>query len=149
VLALVVLVVLLVRLQSGWVHHVLDAKPFRSDVQLVAGAAPGLRIGRSRRVSAAWCHTALVLRRRGLLGGTWVLGVRFPAGPVRPFTAVGGHRLGRDTVSLVLELDDGSRLRVVARRRDVDLMVGPFLAAAVQAGGRGPGRGQGQRDRRG
>lgn len=131
------------RRRLGHSYH-LSVPSFPCRVELVGGVVPGLRTGRARRVTASWCHTALLLRRHGLGLDCWVLGVHFPTGSLEP-AGPEGRRLGADAVTLTLQLDQPTapgeeqpRLRLVARRQDAELLVGPFLAAGVGAGG-GPG----------
>ncbi|HEX5511065.1 MAG TPA: hypothetical protein VFX41_05080 [Actinomycetales bacterium] len=117
-------------------------RTFPCQVRLVTGRVPGMRVGRPQRVTAVWCHTVLLLRRQGLSVTRWALGVEFLGSP-EPVAGVAGF--GTDVVRLTARLDqhvsepEPARVQLTARRRDLELLVGPFVAAGVQAGG-SPGR---------
>lgn len=136
---ILILLVLVTAATMAWIvpegkvkrYHI-DDKEFSCRLELVGGVVPGLRIGHTRRARAAWCHTALLLRRRGPWAESWALGVYFPTGALERVGAGVRRRHRGDEVSLTLQLDDGSRVRVLAHQRDADLLVGPFLAAAVE-----------------
>lgn len=103
---------------------------FRCRVR-ASGAADGTRTWPSRTISARWVHDVLVLHW-GVLGRPRrALGVRTAYGvleAVRSLTSDEGD------VSLWLQLDNGSVIRVTARESAAEALGGPFLCALPVVG---------------
>ena len=85
---------------------------------------------RSRLGWASWAHGVLLVRN-GPLGRTEVFPVRFPEGAVRRMTPELAKRLGPAPVVVLLRLDDGRLIELMAPAQARELAVGPFLAACV------------------
>jgi hypothetical protein len=99
---------------------------FRCRVRAQSGLVAGLRYDFRRR-QCHWIHDVLVVSRAGLLPRSQPLGVRSVGGIEYPD---GEH------VALRVNLDNGAVLRLVAERPVSALVVGPFLAAALQPASR-------------
>lgn len=87
---------------------------------------------------ASWVHDVLLVCTGWFQTTLQPVGVHFAEGPIDP--AAGPDRLGRDPVVLTLHLDDGTRMRLAASRRDTIAAAGPFLAAVAMSHGDHPRR---------
>ena len=97
-----------------------------------AGRRDGVRLRPSRAARARWAHDVLIVQA-GILGrATRVLPVRRAHGildlRVRPRR--------RSTVSIHLELDDGSSFQITTTPDHVDQLAGPFVTAHPAIGQR-------------
>jgi hypothetical protein len=104
---------------------VTSAGVFRCRVR-ASGAGDGTRSWPRRSVNAHWVHDVLVLDWGLLIHRRRTLGVRTAFGvldAVRTLTNDEGE------VSLCLELDDGSAIRVATAEDAADALGGPFLCA--------------------
>ena len=96
---------------------------FRCNARLEAGKVPGLsytyRLGRQR---GAWVHDVLILHRGRFPLRVYALAVESAGG----MTVELGNR-----VSILLHLDDGATVRVMADSSALSALVGPFLMAEL------------------
>lgn len=108
---------------------------FRCTVRLLEGRHPGLRRRRPLRAARGrWAHGVLLLL--GPSGRLRVIEVRSPKGWVRQrvrrrYRTGRRYRADRNLVTLLLRLDDGALVELSAPSTARSLIVGPFLAAAI------------------
>jgi hypothetical protein len=146
--ALVILAVLLLLAVTVAVALLVTSLRFPSDTAAfpckLRPAPPGGRPATwpRRRRRATWIHDVLLVRRGMPLPRIEALQVRTPDDRVRETTAHEIPGLGAAPVAVVLRLDDGTLLEVACPGTARDLLVGPFLAAAV------PHRPRGRRGQR-
>jgi hypothetical protein len=102
---------------------------FRCTVRLLEGRHPELRRRLPLRAARGrWAHGVLLLL--GPSGRVRAIEVRFPEGSVRQRVRR-RYRADRDLAALLLRLDDGALVELSAPSTARSLMVGPFLAAAI------------------
>jgi hypothetical protein len=109
-----------------------DPRAFRCVIRSGDRSTPALRRQLDRHGwHALWVHDVLLLHRGLGLRRITPVAVESALGNVSmlPFDRVRG--LGRDNIELRLQLDDGRIVTVVAPKEDRELLVGPFVNAAM------------------
>jgi len=86
-----------------------------------------------RRGRAGWVHDVLLVRQGLTLPRTAALAPRAADSPVRTSTRQELTRLGAHPAVFALLLDDGRAVEVASRERDLQVLAGPFVTAAIAA----------------
>lgn len=127
VLVIAAFVIAIAVVALAWRRHVVDrpGDAFRCTLQPIdeVSGCPGRPLRRSR---ARWVHDVLVVDSGFVIRRTRVLPVKTVHGSIEP--TVCGRRL-KSTISLRVELDDGSAFRIFAEPPRIDSLGGPFLTA--------------------
>jgi hypothetical protein len=92
---------------------------------------PHLARGWSRRMWAVWEDDVLIVRRGPVYGRIIALPAEVPTAGVHAHPAPPPRRCGPDPISMVLRLSDGSCVEVTTAGEDRLVLVGPYLAAAI------------------
>lgn len=133
-LALIWLLTVIV-VRAAVLHRRLVRSPdvFACSVRVVQGRLAGLpNGGTGRSCRGEWKHAVLVLHCGFVLTYAVPLAVRTAEDGIEPAGRSVESRLGSGAIQMQLRLDDGSIVLVAAPADAVEMLAGPFFAAAVR-----------------
>jgi hypothetical protein len=116
----------------AWRRFARASGAFRCKVRVTKGEVPGVRRQFPRRPGyARWVHDVLLVHQDALRPYPVPVPARFPDGVMHGVSRSSVPGLGDAPLVLPVQLDDGPIVEVAAAQSDRTLLVGPFLAAAM------------------